>query len=261
MSADAQFSLARTLRPPPNFATAYQGNAGAIPFPGVLDEQAGRPGYDPNLLGGIPVPLGSRVLIWLPFLLDDSGQPDPLNLGYVYKIVFRLRSPRDFRDPGSSGNRKAYHQPKQAPGVPDTTVLTNQARFLLPACMWVVAYQTLETEFGPATPQVRVYPEGIMPNSAAVGVALSPTNAPTLGVIQQGMLDPAVYPSLATQPAWQPIFIDACGDDMLILMRKAQPSFPNPPRNWDFTLSPDSKLVDFYSSPETGIYVMTGMMP
>jgi len=261
--ADAQFSLVRTLRPPPDYETVYQNTAGAIPFPGRVDENAGKPGFDSNLLAGLPVPLGSRILLWLPMITSttDPVQTEP-DQGYIYKIVFRLRNPRDFRNPGQDGVRKPYHFPKQAPGVPDTTVPVNQARFIIPACAWVVAYQQPEsviTSNGP-TSQIRIYPEGIMPNQRQTGVAISPADAAAVGVMQQGVFDPAIVPAAAStaQPAWLPLFLDACGDDMLILFQKVIRGITVD--TWDFS-GDDAAVPQFYSSDEAGIFVMTGMMP
>lgn len=260
--ADAQFSLVRTLRPPPDYETVYDGSGGAIPFPGRVDESAGKAGFDPNLLAGLPVPLGSRILLWLPMITStaDPVQTEP-DQGYIYKIVFRLRNPRDFRNPGQGGVRQPYHFPKQSPGVPDTTVLANQARFVIPACAWVVAYQQSETfsANGPFA-QIRMYPEGIMPNQQQTGVATSPADPTAVAVVQQGVFDPAVVPASKStaQPAWLPLFLDACGDDMLILFQKVLRGVTVD--NWDFS-GDDAAVPAFYSNDEVGIFVLTGMMP
>lgn len=271
--ADAQFGLAELIRAPDNFVTDYNGTPRPIPLPGVLDEQAGRPGYDPNLIGGLPVPMGARLCIWLPFIWNNSpaGLNDPNDYSYVYKIVFRLRNPRDFRNPAQGNRRKPYHLKDQSPGVADTSGPLPQPRFIIPACMWVVGYQQPEgrvivnpaTGLNASNPAVRTYAEGIMPNSVGLQRApFAPGAEPAVAVFQQGVLDPGA-PSVqnANLPIFHPIFIDACGDDMIILIEKEQPDDIAPVNNWNFA-GEDLQLATFFtSSNNSGIYVLSGMMP
>ena len=60
---DAQFSMARIVKPFANFEARYQGNSAGFPigFPGVLDRLAGQNGYDPFLLAAMPMPIGGGL--------------------------------------------------------------------------------------------------------------------------------------------------------------------------------------------------------
>ena len=114
---DAQFGVARVIKPFPGFESVYQGQPVSTPiaFPGTLDDDAGKPGFDPNLLKGIPVPLGSKILLWIPTAFNQTPAGDFQNVvDYKYKFLFRLRNLRDFRE-----SRKAYHFPKNSPGEND----------------------------------------------------------------------------------------------------------------------------------------------
>jgi hypothetical protein len=134
--------------------------------------------------------------------------------------------------------------------------------------LWVVAYQQEESRLvvspalgGNTNPAIRTYPEGIMPNSISVGTPFAPGSAPPVAaVIQQGILDPATATN-ANIPAFHPIWIDAPGDDMLILCEKEQPPNPTPGDPWAFA-GEDTQFGNFFTSSEnSGIFVMTGMMP
>jgi hypothetical protein len=268
---DAQFGLAQLLRPPTNFVTDYQGTVRPIPFPGILDEQAGRAGYDPNLLGGLPVPIGSRLCIWLPWIWNNDNTLDDENdFGFVYKIAFRLRNPRDYRNPGQGNMRKPYHLKNQSPGAPDSSGGPAQPRFVLPACMWIVGYQQPESRLivnpqnghNASNPAVRTYAEGFMPNSLGMSFAPFAPGTTNAGVIQQGIVNPAVpFAGSPTFPMFHPVFIDACGDDMIILLQKVQPVAAQPTNSWDFA-GMDSRLSTFFTSSEnSGIFVLSGTMP
>ena len=78
---DAQFGIAKILRPYAGFEADYQGNqvsnAIALTERGIaLDPLAGKPGYAPNLLRGLPVSLGARIVLWIPNVVagDKFGQ-------------------------------------------------------------------------------------------------------------------------------------------------------------------------------------------
>lgn len=87
----------------------YDGAPGQIPIMftedgKALDPSAGKPGYSSSLLRGLPVPFGSRVLLWLPKLnqpCNDSTESSPQ---YQWQFMFRLRSLADFK-----ATRSAYH--------------------------------------------------------------------------------------------------------------------------------------------------------
>src|SRR3990170_573964 len=106
MIVDPQFGIVRVLRPYQGFEAIYQGHPAtgstAVPImlseAGIeLDEEARNKvtGYDPELVRGLPVPLGARVVLWVPFisaiLLEVGASP------YVYMPIWRFRNTADFR--------------------------------------------------------------------------------------------------------------------------------------------------------------------
>ena len=102
--ADAQFSVARVFRPFEGFEAVYNGQSVRTPIaiPGSLDPDAGRTGFDTNLISGIPVPMGSKVMLWIPTIFQDSGgalgPPSFQVVPYRYQFVWRLRNLRDFKN-------------------------------------------------------------------------------------------------------------------------------------------------------------------
>src|SRR5262245_47611386 len=94
--SDAQMGMFQTLRPMPNFEAVYQGQSGTIPiaFPGVLAPEAGKEGFSETLLSGLPVPLGSRILLQIPVTID---QYLPV-LNYEYQIIWRTRNQQAVAD-------------------------------------------------------------------------------------------------------------------------------------------------------------------
>lgn len=88
-----EMSLAQVLKPFPGFESKYQGLVVAdnpIALPGTLDQFAGQEGYDPNLLEGIPVPMGAKMYAWLPRFFPQVYAGVSTN--YRYQFVWRLRS-------------------------------------------------------------------------------------------------------------------------------------------------------------------------
>ena len=94
---DAQFSIARVYRPFAGFEAVYQDQPVSTPIaiPGTLDSNAGRTGYDANLLAGIPTSYGSRLTLWLPTIFNESDG-SLFIAGYRYRFVWRMRNLRDF---------------------------------------------------------------------------------------------------------------------------------------------------------------------
>src|SRR5271154_5270739 len=117
--ADAQYGVVRILRPFAGFEATYTGKStggnpiaftqGGLP----LDPLAGQPGYAPTLLRGLSVPIGSRILLWIPAIEAVVGG---VGVPYSYSFAWRYRSVFDYRQ-----NRGPWHYAKQAAGVPDTT--------------------------------------------------------------------------------------------------------------------------------------------
>lgn len=264
--ADAQFTNVRILKPFPGFEAVYQGKSAGLPicFPGERDPEAGRPGFDPNLMAGIKVPLGARVLLWIPMAVGAQGGFQE----YIYRVAWRYSTLRKYRSPGRADIPRApYHMPVQSPGVPDTTGGGNAPRVIVPASWRNVAFEQAE-QASPSNGRVDLRPEEI----AVVAPALVDFAQPLLpdgsaGVVQQGVFDPALDPVPAPMPGFQPFWFDAEGDEMLIFANRV--NFEEPV-NWDFTdaaadlffsnvygtgngTHPDSRVV--------GIYLVTGANP
>ncbi len=98
--ADAQFSIARILRPYTNFETQYQGQpvdrrimlSEVVNGPGgeARDDLAikGQTGIDPELARGLAVPMGARVLIWFPKILPDNTLSEERDIRYNTEKAF-----------------------------------------------------------------------------------------------------------------------------------------------------------------------------
>jgi len=249
--ADAQASLIFTMRPYANFEADYQGASGQFPIMftdqgEALDPQAGKPGYSPNLVKGLPVPMGARVMVWLPM----SGTPTVSGLAEIYNWLFiwRIRSTADFRLA-----RMAYHYPKQGPGVTTTFPDVDFGpRFIIPSSMHGVVYQDpgprVISPNGvgvPLTEQAaaRVITECFQPQRIVGSFAgTKPMENPFVpggdfGIIEQGISD-SFSSILADQglPIFMPVDVTALGDELLIACTK--PSLNNFVQNvsadWDF---------------------------
>jgi hypothetical protein len=266
-SVDAQFTTVQVLKPFNGFEAVYQGKPASTPIaiPGGRDPRAGQPGYDPNLIEGIPVPLGSRIILWIP----QTPNPQQGSQEYAYRVVWRYRNLSDYRNPGRVDiARPPFHIPRQTPGAPDTTVGTQQ-RVVIPASYRVVADE--QTEAPLTDGRVNLHVEDV----AIVGQQLIDVVRPLLpdgsvATIQQGILDPATNPVPAPVPLFLPFQFDAEGDEMLIFAVRATLS-GSPPPPWDFT-SPngaDFPFSNIYGTgggthanfAEVGILMVTGTNP
>jgi len=263
VTADAQFGNGIILRPFDNFQTVYNGVSALTPImwsPGgqPLDDAAGQPGYSPHFLKGMAVPLGARVVLWLPVFGTVSSPINP----YSWQLFWRVRNLFDFRQ-----NRVPFHLPKQSPGVADTTPVTGGPRVLIPACYQSVMYAAAEqmsTNAPLAQPQ-DLHTEYIFnqPNRVMAGGGLVTPLIPggTKGVIQQGVFD-EVGPTVGN-PSWTEFEVQALGDELLIGMTRTLDLNANP--NWVMTTFGDYDSVLPFArmtiSPDWGIYAFVGSAP
>lgn len=112
-----EYSIARIAKPFAGFETKYAGlnpRGNPIAIPGSLDQFAGTAGYDPNLLAGIPVPMGAKIYIWLPRFFPSMYAGDALS--YRYRFVWRLRSLAE--QTADADNSLTSHFGRLLPGVP-----------------------------------------------------------------------------------------------------------------------------------------------
>jgi len=254
VTADAQFGMAKILRPFDGYDNVYQGlsaggfainlSEGGVP----LDSNAGKPGYDPNLVRGVPVPLGSRIVLWLPCF----GVSAKAMYRYNYHIIWRMRTLFDFRT-----SRVNYHLPRQAAGPRDTTPVTGGDRVVIPACVNPALYNSVN----PGTPlgvsDLEAYPELIIPsNNPATGTFLTPQGVN--GVVQQGIADPATVPS-ANDPWWLYYETQAAGDEMILGVTRNLPL----PANWNFLPGGnDNSMHEFFASSDVaGVFAFAGSAP
>lgn len=267
VAADAQFSVARILKPFPGFERVYQGVSYASPiaFPGGADDRAGQEGIAPNLMKGTPVPFGARLLVYIPVALTEIGGQGVALQQYNYSFIWRLRNVRDFRQ-----DRRPYHFPRQSPGAPDG--VAGEPRFVIPAAIDTIIYEQAEPSAAGEKAIQRAYQQ-----TYTVGLGFEPGTRPLLpggvqGIYQQGVLNPADVTALGAGGAlFTPLWMDAAGDELIIIANRTTPSEPPPPGgNWDFTLAAqDLAFSDVYGTgngshepyPDVGIYLFTGTNP
>lgn len=257
--ADAQFSAAKVFRPFPRFEDVYQGQPVTTPIaiPGVLDPSAGKPGFDSNLLAGIPVPLGSKMVLWLPTLFRQQGAENLEDLPYRYRVVWRMRNLQDF-----AIARAAYHFPRQSLGVGGQYVVPSAAHSILfeslPQSVPADGPFQIKTEFNS-----RAVVEAMVFTST---IPLPPlTSAGNQGSYQQGIGTGGVLGSNTTV-TYNPIQLDVMGDELMLLVDR--PTTVDGGETWDFT-EYDLAFSAFFGTAnntrqpirDLGVYVMTGANP
>lgn len=271
--SDGQWTMFRALRPFPNFERVYQGKSGTRPiaFPGTLDlfSEEKVQGYDPNLIGGITVPLGARVTIWIPQTLAQPGDSDPVvNALYQYQILWRNRTTKDFRVGQATGigsaiqSYSSYHLPTSGLGQPQNNSSSPSPalqRYYLPGAMRTVAFEQTEP-VGTVPGVIHLRGELLQPVGDPVWVPpLTPGGNDALW--QQGAYLESASAN-AGGPAYFTFTTDAEGDEMTILASKIDPSTP-----WDFTAAApgDGAFSNTYGTnngannpAQYGILVTTG---
>ena len=279
--ADAQFTVASVLRPFDGFEARYQGHSTFTPivFPGTLDDDAGKPGFSPYLLKGLPVPMGAKMALWFPAVVGSVEGSLPV-FDYRYLLIWRLRNVGDFQR-----RRLPYHLSKEAFGAPDSYLAPSSPdRFVLPAATETVVYQQPEpalpsppipgiiTAQGPSQGNLRTelidVPTDLSEGLVTAGLPLLPPNAapnfastfpmpPTtppppnginpLGAFQQGIIDPAVS-NLAPGSLFRPYYTIAKGDELMIACYRNNTltEFPSS-QKWDFG-SFDAQFSNLYGT-------------
>jgi hypothetical protein len=278
--ADAQFGIARILRPFSGFEAIYEGQLATrqimltqvLTPPGgaALDDRAGADGYDPNLVRGLKVPMGARVLIWFPKITPDNTLTVPPipDIRYLWTVQWRMRNTFDFRQ-----SRIPYHYPKQGQGVPDTSGGVPAARVVIPG-----ANQTRFVDALSKNALIEVYTFGGTYANALGGFGNPINPNGVAGAIQQGILDPATFPGSAfgaTSSFYQVLETQAAGDELLIGLTRADPTPGAVLSNWEFGQNPaafDREVSIFLGIgsvappptgpfPDVGVYVMVGSAP
>jgi len=256
--SDAQMGMFKVLRPMNNFQEVYQGQAGTIPiaFPCDLDPNAGDDGYDANLLVGVAVPLGGRLLIQIPMTIDQYVvEPD-----YQYQFIWRTRNQAAVVEAIAAGRQpSAYHLPSEAFGRKEIqTGPATTERFFIPAASDVEVFEQAEPGGGAAT--LNVKQQRYVPQITVPWVKpLLPTGSG--GVWQQGVYQFSSNVN-CSGPTFAPLWTDAGGDELLILCYKIASDVA-----WDFA-GVDQGFSNTYGNndgglpfnPNIGIIVSSGTM-
>lgn len=275
-TVSAQYSNVKVLKPPDDFETIYQGRSPAsfpIAVPGTPDFRAGNRGYDPNLIGGIPIPIGTRLLLWLPQFISNEGVTE---IPYLFRILWRLRTVEDQEE--AATRSRSSSDPSSIPvglqghfAGPSAGVQTDggvsgtpgQERIIIPACVTSIAYEQTEPTPVTAIAQTNLHSEQIFVG----GQSFDPTGPPivnaggTFGVVSQG-----VYPDTNADligPTFLPFETDAFGDEYMLLIHRDASVVTE----WDFSAGgQDFQLSQLLGTaggsreiiPGLGIYALQG---
>ncbi|MGP1683470.1 MAG: hypothetical protein ACTS8S_14205 [Giesbergeria sp.] len=260
--ADAQFSAVRVFKPFRGFEEFYQGQPGDLPIaiPGDLDSDAGKIGFDPNLLAGIPVPFGSKMVLWMPTIFNLTAGNGFVVKPYRYTLIWRLRNLRDFRT-----KRVPYHFPRQSFGenqqfiVPSgvNTIITNgMPRSVAVLNSQFSSYRSSDSELGI---------ENITVQSVIPKPAISPRGENA--AFQQGLAQGNVGSN--TTVTFNPWQLDVLGDELMIIVNKPE----GDTADWNFedvgSDQSDSGFSAFFGTASgtrdpllnMGIYLFTGSNP
>lgn len=234
VTSDAQFALARTLKPLVGFEEYYQGESAvqlvdgtrSVPVPFFdsakfhpqytgRDERAGEAGFDPDLLDFVPVPAGSLIKLWLPMLLNPSD--GAATQAYRYQLEWRLADLGDYAD----GRPGQYHLGQRSNGAPDDTIAPAATRILIPAATRSNIVNQAETtdpffgQLGNVRREYLVVRAGDIPARPLIPQAPGSVVG-VRGVYQQGLLSPTTYPEIALEPQYVEVELVTGGDRMLI---------------------------------------------
>jgi hypothetical protein len=276
---EPRITNARVLRPYRGFETIYETEAATTPVSFyevseharttptddrvlVLDELAGKPGYEATLERFIPTPFGSRVTVWIPYCLFYDGQ-SLAETSYVYTFHWRIRNVPDT----AVARKKGFHSDR-LDGYPDTRA---EARFAMPVTSNTIIVEQTEALLS-YQQQQNLRRERIQPLSAVADTAfLSLLPDGNSGVRQQGILDLAdgISMDIAHSESFLRVNFDAAGDELLIQARRAD-AFSTQPAAWTFATT-DAAFSYIYGAnvagtaheppSGVGIYLFTGDAP
>lgn len=267
--ADAQFGTERFMRPNAGFTDQYDGEAVAanpiwlFPNSQPLDPQAGAPGYDPNLIRGLSVPAGARLILKIPIVTFVESTGPTVLRSYIWAFFWRERNLFDYRT-----QRIPWHLP-QGRGPDDTLVLPASPRVTLPTTSNTIVYNQPEPvsttlpDTGRAVQKARA--DDIRFSASNLAGPILPDAS--RGAVQQGVLDPDDFGAAATQELFMSHQLQALEDELLIAIYR-----DSGPANWDFTLvtGTDLSLGELLGSigrgadgltSRVGVYVKAGSAP
>lgn len=270
----------------------YNGYPGSVPIMfsegGMpLDDMAGRNGYSRTLVRGVQVPMGARVLVWLPrlVLLPNELVPLPEQQSmYQWEFSFRIRNLTDF-----NSLRSPYHLASGRAGAasfPDEGEVpgTSEVRVPVPASDHSVIFNGVEPPNSPLARVVteRMLKEGFQTRSGRDLLPLIPGKFGVLGgnhaevagvgfVEGPGQYQQGIVSNLSPWPpgpvtgwsdeyygngAYAPLFsileIQCPGDEMLVSLTKvsgetANWAFPRTSESDPLTPGEDLPIVQAFS--------------
>lgn len=240
------FNQAGTFNPPNYYVAAgtYRDRPGNIPMAWTegglsLDPNAGKLGYSSKLVRGLPVPLGARMIVWVP---DIEGCQFEWNFG------FRVRNLLDYKN-----TRSPYHLAAQrlgpdnlvpVPGVWQNVVYNDSTSVTCKSLATQTVVREAFVSSGGAAEEVS-FP--LIPNS----VTLSTVDR---GIMQQGIRSAANAP----QFSFRAIELQSIGDELVVSCSLAEGS----ETVWSSALVQQMKtLFDLENAPYNGVYVFAGSAP
>ncbi len=264
-----QFSNVRVAKPFSGFITKYQGlqiSKNPIAMPGNLDPRAGTPGYDPNLIAGIPVPMGSKVMLWLPRFGPISYSVGGA-MTYQYRLCWRIRSLEE--QTGDVNDLLSGHLGQQLPGIPQAAGPSGSGspglRYIVPA-----AFETVQLAATQAEPRVVNVDTALYtlssPDSyfAPIAASYAADKMHHAAMLSQGFFpngNGAPAPStdnagFSGGPQYGIVETTARGDELIILISRGGGVGET---NWDFA-GVDIGLAQMLGANEEniGAYVFTG---
>jgi hypothetical protein len=216
--ATPEFSIKRILRPYKGFEQVYQGVTARRPICFCERNQPfdpiaarGTPGYDPNLVYGIPGNMGVRATIEFPILFWIANQTTVRR--YQYSLTWRLRNTRDHNS--NPNQRVPYHVAKSGAGVAETNPPNPGPRVPIYGVNETAVYAQAEPAYAPnPDPAVAVLRKVVVEPQFSLDLPpLMPDG--NIGVIQQGILAPNPQ-YLHTSAYFHNHETQAIGDDLVI---------------------------------------------
>jgi hypothetical protein len=251
---EAQFGIAHLYRPDLLALThRYQGISAKVPIavPGTLAKDAGDSGNASDLMAGIPVSLGSRVIVWLPSITQMVGSSAGIRVApYNYRFLWRLCDANrggSFHLAGKTGGNRTL------PAAIDTLKVTGNpvaGTWGTPVVLGDQKNQVLLTENV-------INPAATIPLGLATLGGLDTAPLSVNGVLmhfEEGIHN--TIPGLGEfYLSYNAVQLDAMGDELGIFINPVDMS-----GNWDFT--DPTKDQSFYEMlntyPDFGIYVLCG---
>lgn len=273
-----ELSVANILKPFAGFESKYQGvpvESNPIAIPGNLDFLAGKPGFDPSLLAGVPVPIGSDALLYFPRITAAYGVSPPI---YSYTVIWRMRALLDANDDPNA--KLAGNLGRRLTGIPDTSGSSPGPRNVIPAAVDTTFYLQSEpaNETAPGIANIRSLERQIL--GGEWQAPLSP-NFPSgstnpndklnnAGIVSQGLYADTDISGIGSGwaragfkggPNYNAEILKVKGNELIILVTRA----PGTDANWDFG-GVDLPFSEFFGTanntrppvPDTGIQLYTG---